>query len=284
ECHIPFNLAPPLSGSGDGSSAGPLFGIGRTLYFCIPRNEKLLGYWDTVADRLFKIRHCMNIEVIVRPLALFDPPLDPGMLVKAAAAGIDISSIVNGLNQPVGPLRCLMLIQKTLELCNEVRSLGGALLSALEKGDSEHLSLIRQRHEIQIQTMMQDVRFLQWKSAQESTKSLLTSRATVLERLRYYQRLLGLPADQNAPDALAIDRRELTEANFDEAYAALVGQYDKTLTLQKLPALKLAGATSPAQQSGASGSGRLYLSGNENAEMNVHIPAAHTLRTIASVN
>jgi len=39
-------------------SAGALFGIGRTLYFCIPRNEKLLGYWNTVADRLFKIRHC----------------------------------------------------------------------------------------------------------------------------------------------------------------------------------------------------------------------------------
>ena len=66
----------------------------------------MLGYWDTVADRLFKIRHCMNIEGVVRPLALFDPPIDPGMLVKAAAAGIDISSIVNGLNQPIGPVRC----------------------------------------------------------------------------------------------------------------------------------------------------------------------------------
>ena len=179
----------------------------------------------------------MNIEGVVRPLALFDPPLDPGMLVKAAAAGIDISSIVRGLNQPIGPVRCLTLIQKSLELCNEVRSLGGALLSALEKGDSEHLALVRQRHEIQIQTMVQEVRFLQWKSAQESTKSLLTSRATVLERLHYYQRLLGLPADQNAPDTLTIDQRDLTEANFDEAYAALVGQYDKQLAVQQLPNL-----------------------------------------------
>jgi hypothetical protein len=24
------------------------------LYFCPPHNEKLLGYWDTMADRLFK--------------------------------------------------------------------------------------------------------------------------------------------------------------------------------------------------------------------------------------
>ena len=78
-----------------------------------------------------------------------------------------------------------------MELCGEVRGLGNALLSAMEKGDAEHLALVRQRHEIQIQQMAQEVRFLQWKSAQETTTSLLTSRATALERLRYYQRLIG---------------------------------------------------------------------------------------------
>jgi len=285
EGQFPFNLAAPNSGLG-GNGAGnssPLFGIGRTLYFCIPPNDKLLGYWDLVADRLFKIRHCMDIAGVVRPLALFDPPIDPGMLVKAAAAGIDIGSIVSGLNQPIGPVRSLFLIQKALELCGEVRGLGNALLSALEKGDAEHLALVRQRHEIQIQQMSQEARFLQWKQAQEATTSLLTSRATALERLHYYQRLLGLPADQNAPDAIALDRRELTEENFDEAYGALVGQYDvgqpnNALTLQKLPALSVAGDTSPAQQSGASGQGNLYLNTNENADLNVHGPQAQVAR------
>ena len=282
EGQFPFNIvSPPSGGAGDADGAVPLFGIGRALYFCLPRNDKVLGYWDTVADRLFKIRHCMNIEGVVRPLALFDPPIDPGMLVKAAAAGIDIGSIVNGLNQPVGPVRCLTLVQKALELCGEVRGLGGALLSALEKGDGERLALIRQRHEIQIQQMTQDVKFLQWKSTQEATKSLLTSRATALERFHFYQRLLGLPADPNAPDALTIDNRELTEESFDEQYAALVGEYDKALTLQKLPDLKLAGDTSPAQQSGASGQGRLYLSANEDLDLNRYGPDARKSRLSA---
>ncbi len=286
EGQFPFNLAAPNSGTG-GSGAGDsgaLFGIGRTLYFCIPRNDKLLGYWDTVADRLFKIRHCMNIAGVVRPLALFDPPLDPGMLIKAAAAGIDIGSIVSGLNQPIGPVRSLFLIQKALELCGEVRGLGNALLSALEKGDAEHLALVRQRHETQIQQMTQEVRFLQWKSAQEATTSLLTSRKTALERFHYYQRLLGLPTDQNAPDTLTLDHRELTEENFDEAYSALVGQYDKPLTLQNLPALKIAGDTSPAQQSGASGQGKLYLNSNEDAELNTHLPTARDAALSSSVS
>src|SRR6266851_1118008 len=50
----------------------------------------------------------------------FDPPLEPGMLVKATAAGIDIGSIVSGLNQPLGPVRSPFLIQKGLEIAAEV--------------------------------------------------------------------------------------------------------------------------------------------------------------------
>ena len=73
-----------MPGAGqNGGDAAPL----PMLYFCIPQNDKLLGYWDTVADRLFKIRHCMNIEGVVRQLALFEPPIDPGALVKADRRG-----------------------------------------------------------------------------------------------------------------------------------------------------------------------------------------------------
>jgi len=283
EGQFPVNLAAPSSAAaGRAGDDSPLFGIGRTLYFCIPRNDKLLAYWDTVADRLFKIRHCMNIAGVVRPLALFDPRIDPGMLVKAAATGIDIGAIVSGLNQPIGPVRSLFLIQKALELCGEVRALGNALLSALEKGDAEHLTLVRQRHEIQFQQMVQEVRFLQWKSAEEATTSLLTSRKTALLRLHYYQRLLGLPADQNAPDTITLDRRELTEENFAEAYNALVGQYNRTLTPQNYPDLGLAEGSSPEQISGHSGSGRVYLSAYEHTELNVHLPNARDYRLAAS--
>ena len=42
--------------------------------FCIPHNDLLYGYWDTVADRLFKIRHCMNISGQERQLAPASPP------------------------------------------------------------------------------------------------------------------------------------------------------------------------------------------------------------------
>ena len=51
----------------------------QTFYFKIPPNDKLLGYWNTVADRLFKLRHCQNIAGRhPRSCALFDAPIDPG--------------------------------------------------------------------------------------------------------------------------------------------------------------------------------------------------------------
>src|SRR5579864_2394734 len=56
EAQFPFNSSDPLPAAQQAlEQSGPHFGIGRTLYFCIPPNEKLLAYWDTVADRLFKI-------------------------------------------------------------------------------------------------------------------------------------------------------------------------------------------------------------------------------------
>jgi hypothetical protein len=287
ESKFPFNLAAstPQKSGDKADASGALFGIGRALYFCIPMNNKMLGYWDTVADRLFKIRHCMNIAGVVRPLALFDPPIDPGMLVKAAAAGLDIGSIIGGLNQPIGPVRAPFLIQKTLDLCGEVRNLGNALLAALEKGDAERLALVRQRHEIQLQQMSQEVRYLQWRETQETSTSLLTSRATILERLHYYQRLLGLPADQNAPDTITLDRRSLTEENFDEAYGALVGQYNKTLTLANLPELRIAPDPSSGGLatlfSGSPPSG-LYLNTNEDVELNSHLPRARDSSLVGS--
>ncbi len=279
EVQFPFNTS-TTSGSGNGSGSGPLFGVAQTLYFCIPPNQTLLAYWDTVEDRLFKIRNCENLQGQVIQLPLFDPPIDPGMLVKAAAAGIDVGSIVSGLNQPIGPVRSLPLIQKALELVNEVRNFGASLLSALEKGDGEHLSALRQGGDVTLQTSQRDVRFLQLQQAKESTQVLLRSRATTLERYTYYLSLLGAAPDATtAPATFDVGSdTELTEDNFADVYQTLVGQYDLTITPQAYPSLQLAGTSSASAQSGASGTGQLFLNTNEDTELNTLLPDARDTR------
>lgn len=178
--------------------------IEQTLYFCIPKNDKLLPYWDTLADRLFKIRHCMNIEGVVRQLPLFEPPIEPGLLVRAAAAGVDISSALSDLNAPLPYYRFQFMLQKTFEFCNDVKSLGASLLSALEKKDAEALALLRSRHEIQLLKAARQIKKQQIEEAKEAKKALEKSKELAEKRKEYYSSREYM----NAQEQLHLDKLE----------------------------------------------------------------------------
>ncbi len=280
ENQFPFNSTQPLTSEDASEQVDTLFGIGRTLYFCIPENKKLFGYWDIVADRLFKIRHCMNIQGIVRQLPLFQPPIDPGMLVKAAAAGIDLSSVISGLNQPVSPVRSSMILQKAMELAGEVRSLGNSMLSALEKKDGESIALLRQKHQIRLMELNLDVRLLQWKEAESNTDALLKTRESAFQRFSYYQRLLGKTEEDYADmESIEIERQNLLEGEtikdretaFNSIYKEMISDYSSSIKLENFSA------------SGRSDAGKLHLNANENTELNIHLPIARNTRLAASV-
>ena len=197
-------FVPPSSDTGIIFSSGslspsPSLTLPTMLYFCAPKNDKLLGYWDTVGDRLFKIRNCMNIQGVVRQLALFAPPIDPGLLVKAAAAGIDIGSALNEMNAPLPHYRFTTMAQKANELCNELKSLGGALLSALEKKDAEELSNVRASHESALLKLVENVKKLQFHESNENINVLKKSREAAVGRYIHYQKLLGIQ-DPKVPE------------------------------------------------------------------------------------
>jgi hypothetical protein len=162
-----------------------------SLYFCIPGNEKLSGYWETVEDRLFKIRHCMNIDGIERQLPLFEPPIDPALLVRATAAGLDLGAVLADLQRPLPLYRFNVMVQKALELCAEVRALGNALLSALEKKDAEKLSLLRSSHEIQMLKLVKAIKEQQQKEAATNLEALRKTREITAQRYLQYQHLMG---------------------------------------------------------------------------------------------
>ncbi|MGH8546688.1 MAG: neuraminidase-like domain-containing protein, partial [Gammaproteobacteria bacterium] len=180
-------IAPSVDGEsipGGGSGGMPRL---RTLYFCVPPNDKLLGYWDTVADRLFKIRHCMNIEGVVRQLPLFEPPIEPGLLVRAAAAGVDLTSVLSDQSAPLPHYRFQVMLQKAVELCGDVRALGGALLSALEKKDAEELALMRSQHELRLLDAIRQIKQQQIEEAGEALKGLQRSKQVTEARRDYYR-------------------------------------------------------------------------------------------------
>ncbi|XHF27391.1 neuraminidase-like domain-containing protein [Corallococcus exercitus] len=172
-----------------------LTGTGKTLFFCVPPNHALLAYWDTVADRLFKVRNCMNLSGVVRQLPLYEPPLDPLLLAKAAAAGVDISPALSAF-QPV--YRFATYLQKAVELANEVRTLGSLVLSAMEKKDAEALTRLRSGQEVDLLKKVREVRQQQVKEAEQALEGLRKQQQLVTLRRDYYRDIPFLNAYEGA--------------------------------------------------------------------------------------
>ncbi|NVK66502.1 MAG: hypothetical protein HWE22_18060 [Flavobacteriales bacterium] len=157
------------------------------LLFCIPDNPKLQELWDRTEDRLFKIRHCMNIDGQVRELPLFQPPIDPALLVRARAMGIDIGEVLQDLAQPSPHYRYGHLLQKANEFTSEVKALGAALLSALEKKDAEELSQLRQLHEQNILKATRNLKKMSIEEAKLGLESAKHSKKLIEIRLEEYE-------------------------------------------------------------------------------------------------
>lgn len=193
-------LPPSVAPAGTGTQGGmPL----PMPFFCITGNPKLLGYWDTVSDRLFKIRHCMDIEGVVRSLPMFDSPIDPGLLVRAAAAGVDLASALGDINAPLPNYRFNVMVQKATELCNDIKSLGSSLLSALEKRDAEALALLRSTHEIKLLNAVRMLKQQQVEEANETLDALEKGKELTTLRRDYYRDIAFMNEWETVNAALA---------------------------------------------------------------------------------
>ena len=175
------------SGGGSGSgSGGQQIPAPQTFYFKIPSNPQLLGYWGAVADRLFKLRHCQSITGAPLQLALFDAPIDPGLLIAAQAAGVDLSSVLANLNAPLPNYRFTALYPQALDFVNAVRAYGAALQAALEKRDGGAFMLLQQT--LQQQLLIDGSDVLEWQVQQKQSviDALNANLALGNQRLSYY--------------------------------------------------------------------------------------------------
>lgn len=189
-----FVLSPPPSGGG--GSAPP---IPALLYFCIPQNDQLIAYWDRVEDRLYKVRHCQDIDGVARSLALFAPPIDPAALIGALAGGADLAGAIAGLDAPLPHYRFSATLQKASEFNNDLKALGAALLSTLEKIDGEALTRLRQQQELALLNAARAVKEAQIEEATQALAGLQTSREMITLRRDFYaSRQLISPGEAGA--------------------------------------------------------------------------------------
>ncbi|AZE89384.1 neuraminidase-like domain-containing protein [Pseudomonas orientalis] len=176
--NTPMVLAPQVQGAFPGDVVyGDVPFNDINSYFCIPENSELTAYWDLVDDRLFKIRHCMNMAGQVRTLALFEPPIDPRDLIQAARASAGSSSLAASFSMPIPYYRFASLIERAKGLTAAVSQLGAQLLSTLEKRDGEALALLRNAQE---NTLLQMTTLVKQQQVDESSQAGLALNQSLL--------------------------------------------------------------------------------------------------------
>ncbi|EFM12226.1 Insecticidal toxin complex/plasmid viulence protein [Paenibacillus curdlanolyticus YK9] len=157
-------------------------------YFCVPENERFIAYWDRVEDRLFKIRHCLNIQGVPQSLALFEPPIDPAQLIRMVSAGVNPLSALKTANQGV-PYRFEFMLERAKSLAGTLTQFGGSLLAALERNDAEGLALLQSTHEKNILNLTTMIKEKQLEEMANTLASLSESRNNASFRHDHYSSL-----------------------------------------------------------------------------------------------
>lgn len=154
-------------------------------YFCVPENPEFLAYWDLVEDRLFKIRHCMNIEGIVRSLALFEPPIDPALLARGGA-----NAVLSALDTSVPHYRFTAMLERARGLASTLIGFGQSLLQALERKDAEQLSVLQQTQQREVLKLTTRIRELAVAEAEENKSAMDIQLEAATYRKTYYDTLI----------------------------------------------------------------------------------------------
>jgi hypothetical protein len=207
---IPQFLIDMENALGGGQARGPLLRTAGQPFndlsgvFCVPENAQLLALWDRVEDRLYKIRNCLNILGQRQPLPIFEPPINPADLVRAAAEGGAFAGLESQLQPLIPSYRFSVMIERAEDVTEAVRSFGAALLGVLERRDSEGLGLLRAAQEIGVLNLVTSTKQQAIAELQEQLLSLQQGLASARHRADYYARLIsnGLNAAELATLAL----------------------------------------------------------------------------------
>jgi len=192
---------------------------------CAPVNPRLLCLYTAVNDQLSLIHTCLNSKRLNNGKLNFDMPyFGNSNLRDCWKIPQETCDDEADWCLPHSCYRFMVLVQKAQEFSNEVRTLGGALLSAYEKGDAEYLSTMRVLHERQLLNLALDIRQYQWREADWQVQALQKTKEGAQTRLHYYKTLIsnGLVSGEVQYEPLTISSSTVRAAG---NVAVAIGQF-----------------------------------------------------------
>ncbi|WP_236637546.1 neuraminidase-like domain-containing protein [Photorhabdus australis] len=172
-----------------------------TALFLPQQNAVLKGYWQTLAQRLYNLRHNLSIDGQPLSLSVYATPAEPAALLNAAVSSAQGSS---SLPVEVMPLyRFPVMLENARGQVSLLQQFGSTLLSITERQDAEAMAelLQTQGSELILQGLRQQDNALAEIDA--DILALEESRRGAQARFDYYSRLYD--ADVNTGEKQAMD-------------------------------------------------------------------------------
>jgi hypothetical protein len=183
-------------------------------HFCVPANEKLNELRALVADRLMKLRSCQDIDGVRRALSLYGRRIDPALLVRATAEGMDLDVLLGRIAGAKPSLYFQALWQRALQACERARSLEDAWLNAQERADSEEMAQLQNEQEIRALEGQVDVMSQRLEDARKLKEAMDRAIESAQIRHEFYASRKRLNAQEEA------EGRSLVEAGRADKRAA----------------------------------------------------------------
>lgn len=195
-----------------------------TDLFLPQQNEKLAGYWQTLAQRLYNLRHNLSIDGSPLTLSVYATPADPAALLSAA-----VNASLGGRDLPAAVMpayRFPVMLESARSMVGQLTQFGSTLLSITERQDAEALSELLQTQGAEL--------VLQSIALQNSSISEIDADKVVLEeslsgaqsRLDSYTALYDEDVNTGETQAMNLFLSSSSLANGGQAFHTAAGALD----------------------------------------------------------
>ena len=182
----------------DGADASSDAVLAARAHFCTPANDALDALRARVADRLLKLRSCQDIEGVRRALSLYGRRIDPALLVRATAEGLDIDVLLGRLASKKPSLYFQALWQRAMGACERARAFEDSWLGAQGQADAEALTLLQNDQEIRALEAQEEIASQRVEDARRLEEALETTIESAEIRREFYASRKMINAQEQA--------------------------------------------------------------------------------------
>jgi len=159
-------------------------------WFRVPVNEPLLDLWDRLALRLYNLRHNLTLDGNAMSLPLYAPAANPYDLLKAQAAGGGSGLRRLGSLAIIAPYRFRTMLPRVQNAVDTLIRYGDQLRGYMELRDRADQEERQQSDAMDLSAFTESLQSQMQQQAKDAKAALEGSKAAVLARKVYYERLV----------------------------------------------------------------------------------------------